>query len=808
MKSQSPGSERPMNSRPAFRLRLLGSPSIVASEGAVLTGPPSQRHRVALLALLARSHGRGLGREKVMAYLWPERDTEHAHRLLNQAVYHLRKSLGHAALISDVNELRLNPEVVDVDVVEFEAAAERGELARAVGLYTGPFLDGFFLRDGLEFDRWVARQAEGLALTYWKALEALAEGAEKNRDFGSAVELWRTRAAHDPFDSRITLRLVQALEASGNRAAALQHAELHERLLREELGMEAAPGLAAMGERLRGKLPRTATTVGAPDERHEAARVARDAQRRLYGSLDAPPPIIPLAPRPIARATWYVTAALVLGTLVFSAIWWDRDRRLPSRPPAEERSVVVLPLVNRSVDPADAVLAEGMTEELIAVLARTAGLRIIAGPSLFPNGNRQGGVRNIADSLGVAHILEGGLQKSGTRLHVQMRLVTARDGSTRWSEIYDRELRDIFAVQEDIARAVARELGLLLGASQGTRPRRQPTQSIAAYELYLRGNDRTLLRSDSAAREGLEYFRRAVALDSGYAGAWAGIGKMYARVAGAMPMPERERYFLLADSSARRAVTLDDSLAEAHAIMGVIRMTFFDFASAERHLTRAMALDPNNARFQEFGVTLALWTERPAQALAHAQRALALDPLSPTTHAEVARALLGNDRCDEAFVELEKLSALRPPLVRADFVAAQCYTREKRWPEALAALRLHAERGDPSALAQVGFALARAGRTGEALRIRDTLLARWRRGAGGAFEVAVVYVGFDEVAPALVWLERSVTDRSLVGSIHPFHGMIMGPLFENVRRHPGFEPLRGRLGLQKRPERPPASTRP
>jgi TolB-like protein/Flp pilus assembly protein TadD len=444
-------------------------------------------------------------------------------------------------------------------------------------------------------------------------------------------------------------------------------------------------------------------------------------------------------------------------------------------------------------------LADRITEDLIAMLAKTSGLRVIASTSAFAFRNRQLDVRSIADSLGVTHVLEGGVRKNGSGLRVQIRLVDARDGSMRWSETYDRELQDVFAVQDDIARAVARELGVRLGGATPTAPRPQHTQNVAAYELYLRGSDRALPRSDSGARQALEYFRQAIELDSTYAAAWAGLGRMYARVAGTVPTPERERYYVLAEEAARKAVALDASLAEGHATLGVIRMRFFDSAAAERHLRRALALDPSHAITHGWMVLLYLWTGRPEQALAHAERALQIDPLSPYAHADVARALLGNDRCDEALAHLEKLAGMQPPLLRAAPIAALCYARKQRWPQAIAVLRPQAERGEPHALALLGYMLARAGQREEALRIHTALIERWRRGDGNGYQVAVVYAGLGDLDQAFAWLDRSIADGSRSGVPGlTLMLIIMGPLFEDLRHDPRFERVRNRLGLQMR----------
>jgi serine/threonine-protein kinase len=592
---------------------------------------------------------------------------------------------------------------------------------------------------------------------------------------------------------------MQALDTSGNRGGAIQHAAMHQRLLRDELEAEAPSEVQALAERLRSEPGRTA----APNQQRPIA-AAPVAETPGEGASDAPSGPVPVAPiRPsIPRgrtARRYVVLALVVSVVAVAAILWGLRRSNGAAPSTSVPSIAVLPLANLSTDRADAALADGMTEELISLLARTEGLRVIARTSVFAFRDRQIDVRRIADSLGAAHVLEGGVQKSGTRLRVQLRLVDARDGSTRWSETYDREVRDVFAVQDEIARRVARELGLRFARARGPAPRRQHTENVAAYELYLRGSDRTLLRSDSAAREGVEYLRQAIALDSSYAAAYATLGRMYARLSASVDMPDRERYHALAEEAARKSVSLDDSLAEGHAVLGARRMAAFDFESAERHLTRAIQLDPTAALMHEWMVTLHLWRDRPNEALEHAERALELEPLSPAAHAERARALLFNDRCEEALAQLEKLAGVRPPLLRAAPIAAQCHARRQNWPAAIAAIRPSAERGEPTALAQLGYMLARGGERADALRIGVTLFERWRRGESIAFALALVHAGLGDFDQAFTWLDRSITDRSLHGGPgNPAHLLIVSPLLEDLRRDPRFERVRERLGLQKR----------
>jgi serine/threonine-protein kinase len=206
---------------------------------------------VALLALLALSPGQRLTRDRLIATLWPERDGDGGRNLLKVATYVLREALTETALLTEGDSLRLNTDVVQVDVVEFEDALERGDHSAAVSLYAAPLLDGFFLSEAPEFEHWTDRERQRLASLYGEALETLAKAADSERDFQRSVELWKKRSALDPYDSRSALRLMHALDSSGNRAGAVQHATIYQRLIEQELGVTSAPEIAALADRLR-----------------------------------------------------------------------------------------------------------------------------------------------------------------------------------------------------------------------------------------------------------------------------------------------------------------------------------------------------------------------------------------------------------------------------------------------------------------------------------------------------------------------------------------------------------------------------
>jgi serine/threonine-protein kinase len=474
------------------------------------------------------------------------------------------------AVFVGVNPLRLNPAVIGSDVEDFEAAIGTGALEVAVDLYRGPFLDGFYLGEAPEFEQWAEGERARLEGLYAKTLERLAEVAEAGADHAAAAGWWRRLAGLDPLSSRPVLGLMRGLSNAGDHPAALRHAVEYEALVQEELGTGAGPEVAALAEEIRGRARERGKSLRIPPVVESAPdRGSRDDREAAVDPASTPS----ARRRGARRSVVYATGAALLAAGLFGVF---RLRDEPPAPVAAElvdASIVVLPLANLSADPSDAMLADGMTEELIAMLAKSGDLRVIASTSAFAFRDRPIDVRAIADSLHVANVLEGGVQKIGPRLRVQVRLVDARDGSTRWSETYDREIEDLFVVQQEIAGNVADELGARLGGRGAPPLSRNRARNVAAYELYLRGNDPAHLRSDSGPHRALEYFRQAIAIDSTYAAAWAGLARMYGRVQSTedpgRPIAELRA---LSREAALKAVALDDSLGEAHATLGILML--------------------------------------------------------------------------------------------------------------------------------------------------------------------------------------------------------------------------------------------
>jgi DNA-binding SARP family transcriptional activator len=226
-----------------LRLRTLGGLSLVRGE-APLTGAITQRRRLAILALLAVARDRGMSREKLVAYLWPESDEERGRHVLNQLLYAQRREAGTPSLFVGKKTLRLEPSLIATDVAEFESAVEAGDLEAAVASYGGVFLDGFHLKDAPEFEQWADGQRLRLSRLYASALVALAARASAAGDTPVAVRWWQHAAQHDPLDFQTARGMVEALITAGDRPAAAMAARRYEEMVRAELGVEPDPGLS------------------------------------------------------------------------------------------------------------------------------------------------------------------------------------------------------------------------------------------------------------------------------------------------------------------------------------------------------------------------------------------------------------------------------------------------------------------------------------------------------------------------------------------------------------------------------------
>jgi serine/threonine-protein kinase len=467
----------------------------------------------------------------------------------------------------------------------------------------------------------------------------------------------------------------------------------------------------------------------------------------------------------------------------------------------DEKSIAVIPFVSMSADPADEIFADGITEEIINALSQLPGLRVVARTSAFAFKGRSEDLRTVGRSLNVAKVLEGSVRRSNERLRITAQLVSAEDGYHLWSQRYDRELRDVFAIQDEIATAIARTLQLALEEGHGRLPVKTGccTENIEAYERYLKGRALLSDRGRSIV-DGLQLLEEAAALDPQYAPAQAGLADSYSLLGlyGLAPPAVMEK----ARAAAVRAITLDESLPDAHASLGFVHLiSGWDWDSARQCLGRALALNPNavDARCWH-AVYLATVDQQFDEAICQIHQALSLDPLASHPLGYLGVVCLGARRYRYGVAELQErerdaksflfiwtLGVLRE-------AAGQPEEGIRTLEKALAMSGRH-----PFALGSIGCTLCRMGRRDEARAILHELLARARREYVAPMVFMALYAALDCLEDAVTWLERAHQTRSPGLPI-----ILMWPYYDSLRGDPRFTALRDAMRLPAEPYPAPA----
>lgn len=793
-------------------LKLLGTPAVEAAGGLVI-GRATQGHRLALLAVLALARGRPVTRDKLTALLWPESPTDRARHQLSDALYLLRTALGADVIRSTGDELVLSSDAVASDVATFERLLDDGQSEAALELFAGPLLDGFYLSDGAEFERWLDAARARLGQRYAAALETVAQASEARRDF-VAAEGWRRQlAAIDPYSSRVALRLMRALDAAGDRAGALRHARIHAALLQEEFGAGPDAEVAAFAEQLRVEPPARAVPepVAIPPRRpnlpDEAAQAPSEIAPAASDAAPTPGEVVPApgevrpAPTEATLATsdaaplktrWRArgwAAAVTVALLALAAVWNDARSRAAEDAtgvPAA-RSLAVLPFVNMSPDPQNGYFSDGLSEQIISALSHIGGLRVAARTSSFALRDDRLDVRAIGDTLGVEAVLEGSVRKDGSRLRVTAQLIDAETGYHIWSGEYDRQVADVFAVQEEIAGAIASALELRLPRpGTGTRARRVP--DLAAYDLYLRGLYLRNRLSVDALRQATDLLDRAIELEPEFALAYAAKASVVAPRIYFRDVP-LGRGVNEMRAAVARALELDPALGEAHVALGILKLFFdWDWEGAERALRHAVELTPSDPHAWHHLANYLHAMGRFDEAIDARARGLTLDPLNARTRITLALDCVRANRRDEAFrhyewaVSLDPMNPLLLGLGPTLPAAARIYLVPGRQEEAVQELvRIAALRGaTASELDSMRGGFTRSGIRGFWRSWLDMDL-RQSRGTADPLRVALTWVVIGDADQALDWLERAYAERN-PGLIY----VQSDPALADLRSHPRF----------------------
>lgn len=433
-----------------IRLQTLGSIRLRIDDDEEISAVMAQPKRLALLVYLALARPRGpQRRDTLLAMFWPELDQSRARHALSQSLHFLRRTLGQEVVSTrGAEDVAVDVSALRCDALEFEQALEHGDATRALDLYAGEFLPGFHLGDSPDFDRWLDAERAQLRK---RAVEAAHRGAEQAVVEGHArvAVRWAARAVMlDPLNERAVRRLMRANDAAGDRAAALAQFRAFTARLRADLDAEPSPETHELARTIRARSEATTLSSGELPVRSSALQPSEQSSR----------PSASVTPRP-QRLTWRTAGLAVLAASVMvigGALAIGRS----SAGAAPVVSIAVLPFAEMGGPQSDEHLGDELTEDLTTILSNIPGLKVAARTSAFAFKAKGIDVREIGRTLNVGHVLEGSVRRDGESIRITAQLIDAATGYHLWSEAFDRPSRDLFAVQEEIVRRVARLLEL------------------------------------------------------------------------------------------------------------------------------------------------------------------------------------------------------------------------------------------------------------------------------------------------------------------------------------------------------------
>ena len=509
---------------------------------------------------------------------------------------------------------------------------------------------------------------------------------------------------------------------------------------------------------------------------------------------------------PLAAAQ-FVAILIILGLPVALVLAWAYEIRPEApgegaevKPPAhsfdapgteQRKSIVVLPFVNMSDDSENEYFSDGMTEEIINALAQLKDLRVAARTSSFSFKGTSPDLDEVGTKLKVATVLEGSVRKSGDRLRITAQLIDVSSGYHLWSERYDRELDDVFAIQDEIAWVIVEKLKITLGAGVADLLVRPSTESLEAYDLYLKGRFCVNLIGEGPLK-GLEFFQEALARDPDYALAYAGIAEAYSWL-GNTGMLRPKEAMPKAREAAMRALELDETLAEAYFQLGWLAWNYdFEWSNAEKHFLRALELNGDLPQIHSlFGFFLASMG-RFEESLSELHRGIELDPLAQNAQLWLVQVLAFLGRPSDAFERLRIALELDPGSWHANFTAGLAYRLDSRHQEAVEALGKAIALPGRQTWSLMELALSSLA-TGDRLRaeaIYEELVTRSANEYVSLVSLANVTAALGRTDEAFEWLDRAYEERDAL-----LTWVRVAPHYDPLRDDPRFSSFLEKMGL-------------
>ncbi len=737
-----------------IELRLLGTLHLTDAAGREATSLLTRPRRLALLAYLAAATPRGLHRrDTLLALFWPELDQEHARAALRQALHILRGALGAEVVITrGDDEIRLDPSRVWCDVAAFDQAIAADQLDKALELHRGPLLDGFFITAAGEFERWQERERRRLQQAAARAAQMLSSRSEAGNDLPTAIAWARRAVGLEQHGEESLRRLVTLLDLVGDRAGAVAAYEDFARRVGTDLDAEPAPETKALLAAVRAR---------------EGARPVELA------------PGIPINRSPGVR--WGAWAVAVVALAALGLLW--------PRHASPVRSLAVLPMENLSGDSLQTWFADGMTEALITDLGRISALRVPSRGAVADMKHTRAVPREIGNALHVAAYLEGGVQRSGDRVRVDLRLIDAASGYQLWAGRIEAPLANRFAIEDSVTRRVVAALHVPLTAAEARLLATAPTASPEAYDLYLRGRIRIRheTRADDSVAIGL--LARAVALDPSFAAAHAQLARAYGLRVGQFARGDtaaREQAYL----EVEKALQLNPDLAEAHWARAFVLWDLtpgFQHERAIQEDRRAIALNSNLGEAHQHLGVIYLHIGLLEQAVAEFQNALALNPFDVNAQRRIGIAQIYRGHYEAGLAAMRQAGPEANTGLGSYQVAwALLYVGRKDEASAFIETYLRAHPEDFGGVVRSTRAILRA-QLGDAAGAEADIQRAIVDGKGfvhfhhAAYNIASSYAILGRPGPAVVWLRRAADDG---WPCYPY--FVNDPNLAPIRQDPGF----------------------
>ena len=484
-------------------------------------------------------------------------------------------------------------------------------------------------------------------------------------------------------------------------------------------------------------------------ERYQSAHELLEALKDLRHKLEFKAELKRSTAAP-KLAAFIMLAAIVVGA--FFAFRMSRHRAVPL-PPFPEKSIAVLPFLDLSQAKDQEYFCDGMSEEILDALAKVDGLRVVARTSSFSFKGKNPDVSDLGKKLNVENMVEGSVRRDGNRVRISAQLINARNGLQLWSETYERELQGVFALQDEITRAIVDALKIKLAISLPAHEQR----NTEGYDLYLQGLYFSNKGSEEDLRKALNFFQRSLEKDPTFSRAWTGIAKVWFFL-GDVHVKPLDAY-PQSKAAALKAIALDEKDAEAHCYLGEAkRILDWDLTGEDAELNRALQLDPNSAPVHFFMALLPLFRGELKEGLRLVLEAEKLDPLSPIISYVATAAYLADKRIDEAIIAGQRTQRLDPHYFYLDSNLAAAYREKGNFAEAIA---LYTKAQEEQRFPSSGLAItyARMDQQAEAKKILDQLLQERQTRYVSAQTIAAVYVAFGEKEEAFRWLERAAAEH-------------------------------------------------